>query len=1317
LWLTLLVVFASCKKDGTIEASVADLQVVHEGVSLNGSDRLQTHRVGDAGVIETKPEGRARLRLDDGTVAIVDGNTKVTLTAGTLRLERGRLFLVGAIGARTTIELGEASAIMTGGHAGIERDAQDTKKASVYAASGELVVQAAGKDHTVQTGETASIEGTVVKVAPARVFDDWTGGLVAPWSATGSMRRAVGTLWGSSGATVGDPGSPLTLRSQNVAATVIGETASTVVHSTFFHAGSEPVWGDFRMALPAGAIVSGFAAGVGDSLREGRIGLKDTNFSATTSEPTLEWAGDGWVRGTLRGISPGSVVHVVVRYAQWLPRRKTNDGVVVEYRFPLASDAEPPLIGEFSVQVDTTVTPPRSIRCGHGATVENGVVMLRKSDFRPSADFVVELEMAPDKSPARLYMAEGDDDDEAGSYVLVRAEAPEPERKRGARLAIVLDTSSSMDAGAFDAARNFVETLVRSLGPNDQAVVLGANIAAQSVGPEAIGAMDEARQKAVITALEDLEPAGASDLGLAIEAAADRLDPKDPAGLVVYVGDGWPSVGDLQAREIRARLARRTGGSPRLGAISVGSRSNRFGLMALVRGLGPVLHVENANEAPEAAHQLLADALQPTVASVAIDLGPHVEQVYPWNAQAVVAGTTVFAVGRTREQAPREVTLRWRGENGEETKKLLVKRERIADGTDVRKRWALARVEELALRSRGREAVTDVALREKLMTPWTGWTLNTGERPRYPELSMVERLLDLPMEQDAIFSAEFATPQELAPTMLDLSSEPMGNVGMGQAGFEMAVRMAAKRTLDAAIGGIRACRDSRAALRPDLTGVLDVSFQVDGNGGASDVHVEGSRSAYDPALFSCVASVISGLSFPASGLTTKIKVTHTIQLPPAKPTGRTKCSTTSQLPLQARRGAWQQRLGGTSAYDVFLEAKLQCEVRDWTAKRSLLELIMLHVSGENRVTLARQLEVVGEKDAADFLRQEALRRANSPDEMRRVRAALLLDEGYPVDIFEKQYSAATSDLSRLEIVRRYLTLAPHDVRLQRLMLTLLESTGGKDALRQEIARIRRDPFSDATLLADAATALRSLGHEAEALRTFSEIVERAPRDPWARAYTGDRLRREGWYDAAVSMYAPLERAMPFDQPVLMRLALAHAGANRIDLAGRMLTRLTQNGGRSTTSDLSDLASDLATVLLLTPHEGISKPQQDELTRRAMELPRRTSGTVVLVRSASASPALSAILRRGPKEAKEERKPDISAEAIDMLRLVMDPGDNDVVLQLTAEEALPPSLPIKVQVDAIVSQGPTQAPVLVTKEVQVPRTGKPVDMVWDGGAWK
>ena len=1320
LLLVVLGTSISCRTDRTVHATVADLQTVHAGVSLDDGLVLGVVRIDEGASVESKPEGRARLRLDDGTQIVMDGDTKLIVKAGHVAVERGRIFVLGAEGAKTQLVVAGAVVTITGGHAAATLPQDNPKSAKVYAASGELSIRAGDKDHTVQTGETAAIDGPNVKVAPERAFDDWTGGLASPWSASGQPCRAVGELWGrTESADAGDPGSPLTIRAQDVAVKVEGETAKTVVRSTFFHAGSEPVRGDFRMAVPSGAIVSGFSAGIGDALREGRIALAARDDTGASGETTLEWAGDGWVRGSLPTITPGAVVTVVVQYVEWLTRRPAKDGkgAIVTYRFPLVAESDPPIIGEFSAKVDFSATPPRAIHAGFGSEVADDAVLVRKSDFRPSADFVVELELAPHRAPARMYVAPAEPNDEAGSYVLVRAEAPDVPADQGVSLAIVLDASASMDAGMLESGRAFVEALVGALGPQDQVVVFASDEAVRAIGPKTIGPIDDARRKAIMEGLAALDPGGATDLGVALESAADALDPKRPNGMVVYVGDGWPTVGDLAPDAMRARLARRASGQPRLAAVAVGSSSSRFNLTALVRGSGPILQVSDRGEAAEAASALLFDALQPSVARVELDLGPDMEQVYPLYPQAIVSGQTVFAVGRTRVDPPRQVTLKWSDAAGPHEKKLATTRERIVDQDDIKRRWASSRVEELALRRRGREAVTDVALHTGLLTPWTGWTLSSGSRPTFAPSPLSSHVMDLAPGSDAIFSADLATPSAHGSTLLDLSMAPERSALGGEEGYRESVRNASRRALDAALGGIRACRDSRAALRPDLTGTLEVRMKVDGDGRPSDVKVVGSKTAYDLALFRCVEAVVEGLSFPASGLTAKIEITHVINLPPGRSASRTKCSATSRLPLAARRGVWSRRLDAGNPQNTYVEAKRACEAPDWAARRTLLELIVLRVPGAARVSLARELETLGEKDAADFLRREALRRARFPEELRAVRNALLQDEGYPSDVFEKQYKAAANDQARLAVVRRFLGLAPHDVRLQEQLLVLLEAIDDKAALGQEIARIRRDPFADASLMAKSASALKRIGQEAEARRAFGEIVERAPGDPWARAFAGDRLRAEGWFDEATALYVPLEQQMTAEQAVLLRLALAHAGAGRIDLAGRVFARLTQTQGRSADTNLSDVASDLAAIIFLQPREGLAKSQQDELTRRALELSGRPGGTIFLVRWPVAVRPIEAMIVRGPKDAREDRAPEVSAEPLGIHRLVVDAEDaSDIVLRLIAKEQLAPSAPIQVRVDVLVSQGRTIAPILVTRTVDLPQDGKKVELPWAKDRW-
>jgi tetratricopeptide (TPR) repeat protein len=1305
--------------------TVADLSAIHARVTAAGDDVRKVRRLSIDDVVDTDVDGRARLRLDDGSSFVIDRGTKLKLTKEGIALERGRIFAQGVLGARTEVDLGGATAVLSGASAGIERPEKQAQTAKIYSSNAEVTVRSkAGGESTARAGETASVSGDKVTVAPERGFDDWTGGMAAPWAAKGPPRRAVGELWGRPTSNQNaEAGSPLTIRSHDVRATVTREVAETEVQTTFFNAGSDTVAGDFRMALPPGAIVARFASKRGDSVSEGRVALAARKqFAAVPSSEVLEWAGEGWVRGTIPFISPGQTVTVIVSYIEWLSPIQKGGGksLVVQYRYPMVSDAAPPLIGEFSAKVDATPSHPLSIASGMGARVNGQAVEVRRPDFRPSADLVVDVEIEPWKLPARVYSAPPTENDDAGGTIVVRTETPAAAREDGVTLALVLDTSASVEPSLLDAQRALVDAIISGLGARDRVIVLAADQTARPVGPAAIGPMDAARRKAIADGLAALSPGGATDIGRALEAGADALPADAPAAMVIYVGDGWPTIGDSSVDLIQARLARRPGGVPRLGAVAVGPLVNKFALAALVRGSGPLLEIADSNDASRVAVALIAEALQPTVAGVEIGFGPEVERIYPRGPRAIVAGDTVMAVGRVRGPLPQSITLRYRDAKGphEETRALDI--ERPVSDQDVMRRWAAARVEEIALRGKGREAATDVALRAGLLTPWTGWL--TSGSDNYVPTTLQTRILDLAVGPEVGFTAAFSTPRGSYGTLTNVPRETDEEKGEdSEDAFKASVAEAAGRVIDEAGAAVRACRDSRAALRPEIGGSLDISLSVEGDGSAADVKVRGVAGADDEALNRCVKVVVEGLVFPASGLRVTVEVKRRIDLPPPRATLRgRKCSPTSTLPMPLRRGVWQERLNRGTPAAVYLEAKQSCELPTWTDRRALLELILLfNEEGLFRVNVARELERAGEADAAALLRREAVRRARSPEELRSIKVALVGDERYPVGTFRKQYGDAADNKGRLAVVRRFMALAPHDARLRRRMVSLLEALNMKQELAEEVRLVRRDPFADAGLLADCASALRRIGDEAEARRAFGELAERAPEDPWARAFLGDRLRNEGWFDDASLAYTVLEQLVPDEPAAILRLALAHAGSGRLDIAQRMLSRVAQTGGRGGDAQLGELASRLANVLLAEARskEGVAKDDLDRLTRAALELPYPSGATVLLVRSPAGALPIETTLIRGPKEAREERGAEVAAAGIGLYTLRIDQGDaTEVTLRLRRAKELPPAAGTKVRVDALVPDGAGKPPKLVSTDVDLPATGKVVDLKWAGGVW-
>ncbi|MEB2324205.1 MAG: tetratricopeptide repeat protein [Sorangiineae bacterium] len=1295
-----------------LPATLADLETVHAGVKVGGGVSAGVRRLRAGDELETDGDGRARMRLDDGTSVVIDRATRLSVGERGLRLEQGRLFVLGAKGARTTIELGQATATLTGVNAGVERRGDQS---TLYAATGELPLSAGGKDYKLQRGEQARVSGATVTITPAKVFEDWTGGLAVPWGASGAPRRAVGELWGrAEGAALGDPGSPLTIRSHDVSAVLDGEVATTRLETTWFNGGSDRVVGDYRLAIPPGALVEKFAWQLGDGpLQPGRIGLADRARTVLQPEGVvLEWAGEGWLRGSLPGIAPGATVTIHITYVEWLSPRKTPTGeLVAEYRYPMAAAGEPPLIGEFSARLDAGPARPAALSAGLGAAVKGATAELRKQDFLPVADWVAEVSLPPFDAAARLYVAAPDYEEELKT-VLVRTELPPAAPEAGATVVLVVDSSGSAEPALLNVSRAFVGAVLGALGARDRVLVLAADQTVRAVGPAELGPADDARKKAITAALARLEPGGATDLGRALEAGADALPADAPSGLVVYVGDGWPTVGDPTVDAIQARLARRAGGAPRLGAVAVGPLANRAALSALSRGSGPLLEIADASDAGAAASALVAEALRPTAADVTIELGPEIEQVYPRRARAVVAGDTVSVVGKMRGAAPNAVILRWRDAKGAHAERRLLAPRKATDEGDLRRRWAAARVEDILLTGKGREAATDVALRAALITPWTAFT---DGRPVYPASDLDRRLL----ESSGDATAAFVAPASPLGALSNIPDE-IPALAHDEIALSDSLARAAARVLGDAGDSVRACRDSRAALRPELSGSLAVSFEVGSDGRAKHARVVGdSALSDDPALNRCVEVVVMGLVYPTGGVT--VRVNQVILLPPPRAgMQRSKCSETSKLPLPLRRGVWRERLEREGADAVFFAAQRACELPTWSAQRVLLELLLNKAQdGVERVRLARVLDDAGAGEAAAFLRREAVRRAASPDELARVRAALIGDERYPVATFRKRYREASSDEQRLEVLRTFLAVAPHDPGLRRRLLLILEALGRRDALAEEVRRLRVDPFADAALLAEAASALRRIGDEGEARRTFGELAERAPSDPWARAFLGDRLRNEGWFDDATAAYAALDQLMPDDAAVLIRLALADAGADRVDIARRMLARVAQTGGRSGDGALASLAEQLASVVLAEARagKGVAGDDRERLLAASLELERTARGVTLLAFYPAAAVPLTVQVVRGEGKAREELPAEISAPGIGVAALSFDPdGAGEARVSLTRPEDLPPSAPTRVRLRALVASGSAAAPPkLVSLDVDVPATGKPVEVAFRDGA--
>lgn len=1280
---------------GAVATTVGDLRTMHAEVSLRGKEVRGSARLLSGDQVKTGASGRALVRLDDGTQIVVDGNTDLTIDGAKLTLQKGRLFVQAGSSARTEVAFGDASTTVVSSSAAFESGG-GANAGKVYCARGELVLSQGGKTAHVASGETATLAPGGAKVAPEAAFDDWTGGLATPWSGERGPKSAIPELWAGPGGV--DPGAPLVVRSETVDVDIEGELAVTRMKTTYFNGSDTSAQADVRMALPAGAIVSRVAR-----MNEGAMSASDATLTPGSRAPgasgvgRLEWAGGGWLRGNVIDVPPGKSVDLLVDYVEWLPEQ---DGHAT-YRFPMASDIEAPMVGGLSLKLRSK-SPARFLSASTGTVVRDGAIELRRADVRPTGDLVVEL--VPDvvkTGGARAYVAKGEPNEDP--YVLVRTEAPEV-TEAGVTLAVVVDTSMSVGPSLLETERAVVDALLEALGPKDSIVVLAADQSARTVGPQKPTLITPESRAAVRKGLADVRAGGASNLGLALEQAADLLDGQDKEragnGMVVYVGDGRPTVGETTARELRKRLARRAGGVPRLSAVAVGQSADRWMLAELAQGSGPIYDVVDRPEAARAGGALVADALAPVVRGVSIDLGPTVDRIYPRDARTVGSGSTFMVAGRLRGELPSKVTLRFRKgtELVEETRPLVL----VASpaGADVAKRWAEERVQEIAMRNEGMEGAVALATKAGLITPWTSYFWNGGTA----SLPWDDRVLGLNPQTDTAYAARIAP----APPPPSLVLEPP-RVFDGEATLEEAMEIAARHALLESMPALVACRDSRAAVRPDVASSLSVSVSVDADGHATKVVVDAQNgSGSDAVLARCTRGVITAVPFFGGGVS--VSFTQVVSLPPLQTARRTECSTTSTLPIAVKRGIWRARkASGSLDYNV---AYHQCELPTWTDRRTLLGILVADLSIPDAINTASRIAALGDSDGAAFIRQELLRRTNisslAYEDMRR----LFVGDEPKIDVaLDKAYRAAKTDADRMKVLQRFLRLAPHSPLGRRMLLSLLEATGQKDALKDEIFHVRTDPFSDAGLLAAGASALRRLGEDQEGRRAFGELVERAPRDPWTLAYVGDRLRAEGLYEDALASYLRLDAQMPDDPAVALRLALAHAGAGRLDVAIRLLDRSAQTGGRGDDGRTGELSSILSASLLAAARQASPSPETDALlARRLAETPLPDVQSLILVRTPLTDDPVDVKVARLETD-KDELPADLDASGMGISAVRIERGGGTARIHLRRSAALTGSRPTHGTVTALVLSADRSQSKLVTREVDIDEKG--LELRWNG----
>jgi len=736
--------------------TTAELRVVRRGLSVEHPGEkprapYPRERLGEDAVVVIEEGGLGWLRRDGGTTLLVRGPAKLRVGTDALRLDEGRAFAETPEGRPEQLETPAGRLVLSAVRASVDVSRERTE---VYVLEGEL----RRGELVARAGERLVVQGDEGKVSPELAWEDWTGGLATTDRQSEPAPFGVGTVGARRPGSV-DAHEPLGVRRLDVRVSIQGDLATTEIDQEFFNPHSETVEGQYRFRVPEGALLERFGVDRDGGVLFGYVKEKQAaaaqyaaNVARGEDPAILAWRAPGEYEAKLFPIAPGATRRVVVRYTEWLSRTGAR-GERRLYVYPMAfegNEASAPHVEDYSIEIDLGEAGAKEVRAGMDAVRSGDLLVVRGHDLVPRADLAVELYDDGPKAtvaavaahkpdlvvlgPAEQRDARRSTEGEAG-YLLVPVRASAlPERKPGIDLVVVVDSSAGTDPANLSLARAATRALLAHLGPADRALVLAGDdrLRPVSEGLEGLAQVGSRESEAVQRGLAALAPGGASDLGAMLSEAAAKTS-EDRATAVVYIGDGRPTVGELDASAIRARLAK-LARPVRVFALGTGESADLALLESLSRG-GLAVRISDARSAARSALDVLERVERGAELGAAVDLGPGVERIYPRELGALTEGETTLVVGRLSAEAPKE--LRVKTLSGETV--LPLERVEIDDHGDLRRRWANGRLAEMLASGEGRAALVDLGVRQGIVTPVTSLYVPTSAEMTTAQKQQIER--------------------------------------------------------------------------------------------------------------------------------------------------------------------------------------------------------------------------------------------------------------------------------------------------------------------------------------------------------------------------------------------------------------------------------------------------------------------------------------------------------------------------------------------------------------------------------------------------
>ncbi|HUS67249.1 MAG TPA: VIT domain-containing protein [Kofleriaceae bacterium] len=726
------------------------------------------------GGVRTDASTRLELRMSDGTVVHLDHATELTLGEGRkLALAKGNLVadVAHLEGSRAMFATPSGVVEVLGTRFALTATGDLT---SVRVVRGAIRLTADGRSVDVRAGE----EGTALKGRAPEVgaAGDLVGAvgwseILAPTEPEDEVPAGIGELRAYKPGEKRDRDWKLSLARHRITVRIVGNVARTEIEETFQNDSDARLEGVYKFPMPADARIERLALDVDGKMEEGAFVAKDRAQKIwrgviQKAAPKMQIARDEiiWVPGPWRdpamlewqqgGRFELRIFPIPARGARTIQLAYTQvldpqaDGRRYVYPLPHRADRKAP-VGQFDVDVRLVgADPDRAPRVQNydlTQSAEDGAVRFSMSarDFQPRGDLVIDYAQPDKGAELRAWTFQGAAaaaptlaaskkggadpvvveqqkaiaaDPRATALIALRPQLPRWTESRQRDYVVVVDSSQSMVGERFARARRLATALVSEMDRRDRFAILACDVDCRALA-DAAEAPSAAAAKRAAAWLDEVQPAGASDLTMALERAAtfmdrDRSDDRDV--WVLYIGDGVASTGYRRPADLRAeaaRLAERS--NVALSTVGIGGDSDTVALRAISRaGGGHFTPYTPGQRAELAALAVLETTFGVSLERPTVVLPDGLVDVAPAELPTLRAGGELYVAARFSGSIKGDVILRGTvgGKSYENRFPIALEPSTARGNAFVPRMWAAATIERLELEGRGEDQPRIVAM-------------------------------------------------------------------------------------------------------------------------------------------------------------------------------------------------------------------------------------------------------------------------------------------------------------------------------------------------------------------------------------------------------------------------------------------------------------------------------------------------------------------------------------------------------------------------------------------------------------------------------